>query len=739
MRDPLKTKSKEALYSVLNSYSQVFFSKSKLLALFLVFISFFDYGAGVGGLLAVVVANLLAYWLGYNDYYLKNGVYGFNSLLVGLGVGLFYQPSIELYILVAISAVTCFFITVVLQGVLGKYGLPFLSVPFLITIWIVSLSGSQLTALHISERGIYTYNEIYSLGGQLFVNMYEWLEKMVSPAFLKTYFYSLGAIFFQKGLLAGMIITLGLIIYSRISFVLSLLGFSVAYIFYRIAGIEFNSLGYTYIGFNYILTAIAIGGYYLVPGRTSFLWIVILLPAVVLITISTQQIFLLFKISPYSLPFNFVVLMFIYSLKLREKRVSKLIETPVQLGNPEKNLYLFSGNLKRFPMAYPVSAALPFYGEWVVSQGHNGEITHQGAWRNAWDFVINDKSGKQFKGKGDYTEDYYCFGKAVLAPADGTVVEAVNHIPDNIIGDINTKNNWGNTIIIKHNEHSYSKLSHLKYHTVEVKEGDKVKQGQMIGRCGNSGRSPFPHLHFQFQSTPFIGSPTLDYPFAHYLLKEENKFSLKTYDFPLKDQTVANPDKNEVLAKALHFIPGQHLLVSISNGEKSSDNATVFNWYVKTDVFNNTYIECEEDHSIAYLYNNGSLHYFTNYTGDKNTPLYWFFITLYMVPIGFLPNSGLSDTIPVNMMFGGVLKFIQDLVAPVYLFLKADYKLTITESGNSLFAGDVTLESEITKRITLKEVGHYSNHIKVSHDGSIETEVNSGDSKIVILCRNELE
>ncbi|HSO88184.1 MAG TPA: urea transporter, partial [Draconibacterium sp.] len=241
---------KEIVQSILNSYSQVFFSTSKLLAVFLLLISFFDYGAGIGGLVAVLIANLLAWLLGYNKYLLVSGLYGFNALLVGLGVGLFYQPSPELFLLVAVAAVTCFFLTIVFQGVLGKYGLPYLSVPFLITIWIVALSRGDLNALHISERGIFTYNELYSLGGQTFVNLYDFLEKSISSSFIKIYFHSLGAIFFQTHLLAGIIISIGLLIYSRITFVLSMLGYSVAWLFYQITGIEFNSLGYTFIGFN---------------------------------------------------------------------------------------------------------------------------------------------------------------------------------------------------------------------------------------------------------------------------------------------------------------------------------------------------------------------------------------------------------------------------------------------------------------------------------------------------------
>lgn len=735
-------KGKDILDSILNSYSQVFFSTSKLLAVFLVVISFFDYGAGLGGLIAVIIANSLAWFLGYNKYFFVSGLYGFNALLVGLGVGLIYQPSVEVLLLIAISAILSFFLTVVFQGVLGKYGLPFLSVPFLIAIWVVALSGNSLTALNISERGIFTYNELYALGGQPFIDFYEFLENNIRSTFIKIYFHSLGAIFFQSHLLSGIIISMGLLIYSRITFVLSILGFSLAYLFYKIVGIEFISLGYNFIGFNYILTAIALGGYFLVPGRVSYSWIIILLPAVVLITTSTQQIFMIFKISPYSLPFNAVVLMFLYALKFREQRPKSLIETPVQLGKPEKNLYLHSGNMKRFPAAYPVSASLPFFGEWTVSQGHDGEFTHKGAWRHAWDFIINDKNGKQFRNSGDFHEDYFCFGKAVLAPFDGIVIEAVNTVQENIIGNVNTKENWGNTVIIKHNDYLYAKLSHLKYHSVEVKVGDIVKKGQLLGRCGNSGRSPYPHLHFQFQVTPYIGSLTFDYPFGHYLLKEENSFSLESFEFPKSGQIIASPAINAVLAKALHFIPGQRLKVNVeveSEDKNWQKQAGTFSWVVETDVFNTTYIRCEKDGGLAYLYNNGDLHYFTNFTGKKNSALYWFFISLFKVPLGFLPNSRITDTIPLNLMFGGALKVLQDFIAPLYLFLKVDFELKMKQAGDILSSGDIEMDAVIRKKIIGNQAKEFYSGLKIKQDGGIEISVVFNEAKIKIICQNELE
>ena len=735
-------KAKIILSIVLNSYSQVFFSKSKLLAAFLMIISFFDYGAGLSGIIAVVIANILAWALGYNKYFLQSGLYGFNALLVGLGIGLFYQPSIELYLLVTIAAVICFFLTVVFQGILGKYGLPFLSIPFLITIWIIALSGSNLTALNISERSIFIYNELYALGGLKIVGFYNFLENSISSPFIKIYFHSLAAIFFQHHLLAGIIIAVGLLIYSRITFVLSVLGYSVAFLFYNFVGIEFNSLNYTFIGFNYILTAIALGGYYLVPNRVSYGWIILMLPAVVLIAISTQQILLLFKISPYSLPFNIVVLMFLYALKLREKRPKYLIETPVQLGKPEQNLYLQSGNIKRFPAAFPISVSLPFYGEWKVSQAHNGEHTHKGAWRNAWDFIVVDANDAQFKNSGDFSEDYFCFGKSVLAPFDGTIIETINHIPDNQIGDINTRENWGNTVIIKYNDFLYAKLSHLKYHSIEAKAGDRIKQGQVIGRCGNSGRSPYPHLHFQFQATPYIGSPTIDYPFGNFLLKEGNRYQLKTFENPLKDALIAKPTKNQILQKALHFIPGQQIkgIVEVQSITKKCLKQTVrFAWVVETDIFNTTYIRSKTDHGKAYLYNNGDLHYFTNYNGKKNTALFWFFATLYKVPLGFLSNSKISDTIPLNLMFGGFLKFLQDFFAPVFLFLKVDYELTIKEANDILSSGDVTMTAQITKLIGGRKIKEFHCKVIVTEQQNIEITIFTNKTKIRIQCINELE
>ncbi len=69
-------------------------------------------------------------------------------------------------------------------------------------------------------------------------------------------------------------------------------------------------------------------------------------------------------------------------------------------------------------------------------------------------------------------EDFYCFNKPVLAPADGWVEEILDGVEDNAIDQVNLTQNWGNTIVIKHADKLYTKLSHLKNNSFRVGKGD---------------------------------------------------------------------------------------------------------------------------------------------------------------------------------------------------------------------------------------------------------------------------
>ncbi len=152
--------------------------------------------------------------------------------------------------------------------------------------------------------------------------------------------------------------------------------------------------------------------------------------------------------------------------------------------------------------------SLPFRGEWYVYNGGPDEITSHSwdivAQRYAYDFVIADESLRRWIGKGDRLEDYRCYGAPILAPADGLVVEVrdgVRDAPGAGTGWVDplTSDFRGNFVTIRHAEEEYGFLAHLIPGSVRVAVGERVTDGQEIGRCGNSGHSTEPHLHFHLQ------------------------------------------------------------------------------------------------------------------------------------------------------------------------------------------------------------------------------------------------
>ncbi len=98
----------DLLSSIINSYSQVFFSKNRIFAVILFIVSFFDVYAGIAGLLAIIISNLFAWFLGTKRQNIIDGTYGFNALMVGLGIGIYYQPGIEFYILLLVVSLLSF-------------------------------------------------------------------------------------------------------------------------------------------------------------------------------------------------------------------------------------------------------------------------------------------------------------------------------------------------------------------------------------------------------------------------------------------------------------------------------------------------------------------------------------------------------------------------------------------------------------------------------------------------------
>jgi urea transporter len=673
---------------VLRSYSQIFFSESYWFAVPLILVSFLDISAGFAGLISVLTANLAASLLKFDKLTTTKGFYGFNSLLVGLGLGYYFELTLTIIFIAVLSGLLTLLITIAIQGILGKYYLPYLSLPFVLSIWIVSSAGGMLSGTEDNQSGVYILNRLFIIGGYSLVNLQQWWVGIITSDFLNSYFLSLGAIFFQFNVFAGLVVSLALLFYSRIAFLLSLVGYTVAYIAYSFLGMDLTQLGYSYIGFNFILSSIAIGGYFYIPSRQSFFWAFAITPIIALVAAGLLGILNKFNLALLSLPFNLIIITFIYSFRFRTLP-GKYKEVLIQEGTPERNLYSSQSFTKRFPNFGWVQIKLPFYGEWHISQGPSGEFTHKGEWSDAWDFVINDSDQSQFTEKGNNLRDYYCYSQNVISPASGSVVVAEDGIDDNLVGEVNTIKNWGNTVIIKHAEGLYSKLSHLQKGSVVVKAGDNVQYGQVIGKVGNSGRSPYPHLHFQLQATPYIGSKTLKYPLFSYL---ENGKEIKTFSYPSSGQRIKPIEENSLLRKAFNLIPGTQLKWNI----ETSKEVVTANWEVFTTPYNTSYIFCHNSKSLAYFQYDGVHFSFTHFSGNKKSFLYSFYLAAFRLPLIYIDGLNLTDSLPVNKTFKGWRLFIHDFTAPFFLYLNVIFEVKMRRIGSEFDPEYIEFDSTLS-------------------------------------------
>ncbi len=150
-----------------------------------------------------------------------------------------------------------------------------------------------------------------------------------------------------------------------------------------------------------------------------------------------------------------------------------------------------------------IRLVLPFKDEWTVVWG--GDTKEQNyhivskAQKGAFDFLIKDEAGSTHKTNGLTNEDYYAFGKEITAPCDGEISMAVDGVKDNVPGVMNPVYLLGNSVIIKTADSTYLVFAHFKQHSIAVQQGQKIKKGQRLGLCGNSGNSSEPHLHFHMQ------------------------------------------------------------------------------------------------------------------------------------------------------------------------------------------------------------------------------------------------
>ncbi|MBC7621312.1 MAG: M23 family metallopeptidase [Candidatus Saccharibacteria bacterium] len=187
-----------------------------------------------------------------------------------------------------------------------------------------------------------------------------------------------------------------------------------------------------------------------------------------------------------------------------------------------------SASLTVEPQVYQGKTALslPAKGKVLIHDGHDFYAHHrrlntehvaakdlgltQNFMRYSLDINPTNERFEPYRDKGARNEDWFAWGQPLVAPGDGTVVDAADVTPDNIRGGTNYFNGadvktapmqfYGNYLLIDHGNGEFSLLGHVQKGSLQVKVGDKVQRGQLVAKIGSSGSSNNPHVHYELRT-----------------------------------------------------------------------------------------------------------------------------------------------------------------------------------------------------------------------------------------------
>lgn len=473
--------------AVLRTYAAILFSRSPFIGLLVLLATATVPRALLFGLLAIVLALGSALLIDLERDAIEDGSYGTSALLLGLGIGQTLGPGVMPFLVLLFLVPLCVLLTAALRSWLGGSNLPLLSIPFLTMFYLL------LGVLPILGLAYLPASEDASL--------------LLPPA-IAGILRSIGVLLFLPRWDAGAILLLAVLLHSRIALLLAVLGagtiIALKLALPALAGSEQIGI----ITLNAVFVAIAIGGVWFVPSPSSILLALLAVLLCTLLALGTTVPLFRLGIPVLIIPFNATVILVLLATRQRawDRRPKAVDFSP---GTPEQNLAYFRTRLLRFRWLYPTRFRLPVRGVWMCTQGVGGTLTHQGRFRYAFDFEVTDLEGKFSASEPTGPGDYYCYKLPVLAAAAGVVTKVESSVPDNEVGKLNLEQNWGNYVIVRHAAGLYSLVAHLQRGSIRVVEGQAVRQGDLLGLCGNSGRSSKPHVHFQLQGGDRLGDATI--------------------------------------------------------------------------------------------------------------------------------------------------------------------------------------------------------------------------------------
>lgn len=249
--------------SILRGVGQVFFQNNPITGLlFLIGIAINSWEMALYALIGTIISTLAAMFFKVSEDLLKDGLFGFNGTLVGLGIAVFIKNGTLCIIYIIIGAILSTILMAVLLNYLGKWDVPALTAPFVFTTWILLL-------------GVYYFSNVnptLALGKATFPTFQSEVFVFSVQDLLEGIFKGIAQVDFQANLITGIIFVIAIAINSKISAVFAVIGSLIGLLTAAALGGATDLAALGIYSFNAVLTGIALGGTFFIINRYSIIY-----------------------------------------------------------------------------------------------------------------------------------------------------------------------------------------------------------------------------------------------------------------------------------------------------------------------------------------------------------------------------------------------------------------------------------------------------------------------------------
>ncbi|GGT54510.1 M23 family metallopeptidase [Streptomyces purpureus] len=181
----------------------------------------------------------------------------------------------------------------------------------------------------------------------------------------------------------------------------------------------------------------------------------------------------------------------------------------------------------------PVEVDPPMAGRWLALNSPADKVPSHGTHQLGQTYAIDAVAEPEGTERPGFrwlwpiarrNSAFPAFDAPLYAVADATVVHAEDRqrdhlsrnsllgllylmlIESDVRGLTAARRITGNHLVLDLGGGTYAMYAHLRRGSLTVRAGDRVTAGQVLARCGNSGNSTEPHLHFQLMDGPDLNT-----------------------------------------------------------------------------------------------------------------------------------------------------------------------------------------------------------------------------------------